>query len=102
MKMVELLSAFMEREFGSSAKACARLKALVNEALDQGEWHDVARFVGGSMVWVTKRIAYDGIYLTAIVNGEVLGERHYPGFPVSVRTLPHRQRRDCPISRNEG
>jgi hypothetical protein len=27
-------------EFGSSAKACARLKTLINDALDQGEWHD--------------------------------------------------------------
>ncbi len=40
MKMDELLSAYMEMEFGSSAKACARLKALVNEALDQSDWHD--------------------------------------------------------------
>jgi hypothetical protein len=135
----------MEMEFGSSAKACARLKTLINDALDQGEWHDdfdiavtrgelghyecaelwdvvrrdypesmqrlernvasvrsyfrfdprmtrvawlvaddesvvvteglhVARFVDGSLLWVTKRISLDGIHLTEIANGEVLGE----------------------------
>jgi len=40
MKMTELLSVYMEMEFGSPIVACARLKALVNEALDRGEWHE--------------------------------------------------------------
>jgi hypothetical protein len=30
----------MEMEFGSAVIACARLGALISEALDQGEWHD--------------------------------------------------------------
>ena len=40
MNMVDLLSAYMEMEFGSPVLACARLKALVNDALDHGEWHE--------------------------------------------------------------
>lgn len=146
MKTVDLLSAYLEMEFGSAERACARLKALVNDALDHGEWHEdfdiavkngeldhyecaeiwdvvrrnypessqrlernvasvrshfgfdprwdmrfkwlvaddesvivteglhVARFVDGSLVWVTKRISLDGIHITEIANGEVLGE----------------------------
>jgi hypothetical protein len=150
MKTVDVLSAYMEMEFGSAAIACARLKALINEALDQGEWHEdfdvavkkgeldhyecaelwevvrrdypesmsrleenaasvrrhfgfaprtdmrikwlvaddesvivteglhVARFVDGSLLWVTKQISWDGIYLTAIAEGDVLGEGYFP------------------------
>ncbi len=162
MKTTELLSVYMELEFGSSAKACARLKALVNEALDQGEWHEdfditvkkgeldhdecarlwdavrkaypeaarrmaeqvegvkrhyeselrlakeqpstwnmavgaaiewlvaddeslivteglrVARFVGGSLVWVTKEISPYGIHLAGITKGEISGMGYYP------------------------
>jgi len=150
MKTVDLLSAYMEMEFGSAVIACARLRALINEALDQGEWHDgfdvavkkgeldhyecaelwdivrrdypesvqrlarnvigvrshfesalrigmrikwlvaddesvivteglhVARFVDGALLWVTKRISWDGIYLTSITDGEVLGEWYCP------------------------
>jgi hypothetical protein len=40
MKIVDVLSAYMEMEFGSAVIACARLRALINEALDQGEWHE--------------------------------------------------------------
>lgn len=40
MKTVDVLSAYMEKEFGSGVLACARLRALVNEALDGGEWHE--------------------------------------------------------------
>jgi hypothetical protein len=150
MNRAELLSAYMEMEFGSSAKAFARLKTLINDALDQGEWHEdfdiavkngeldhyecaelwdvirrdypesmrrleknaasvrsyfqsalgvgmrirwlvaddesvvvteglhVARFVDGSLLWVTEQISLDGIYLTSITDGQVLGEWYCP------------------------
>ena len=150
MKTLDLLSAYMEMEFGSAVRACARLKTLINDALDHGEWHEdfdiavkngeldhyecaelwdavrrgypesmrrleknaasvrrhfgsalrigmriewlvaddesvivteglhVARFVDGALLWVTKRISWDGIYLTSITDGEVLGEWYCP------------------------
>ena len=150
MKTIDLLSAYLEIEFGSAVLACARLRALVNEALDRGEWHEdfdiavkkgeldhyecaelwdvirrdfpesmqrlernvasirgyfksalgvgmriewlvaddesvivteglhVARFVDGSMLWATEQISLDGINLTSITDGEVLGEWYCP------------------------
>jgi hypothetical protein len=150
MKTIDLLTAYMEKEFGSAERACAWLKTLINDALDHGEWHEdfdiavktgeldhyecaklwdvirrdypesmqrlernvasvrsyfesalgvgmriewlvaddesvvvteglhVARFVDGSLLWVTKQISLDGIYLTSITDGEVLGEWYCP------------------------
>ena len=159
MKTIDLLSAFMEMEFGSAERACARLKTLINDALDHGEWHEdfdiavkkgeldhyecaelwdvvrrdypesmrrfeknaasirsyfesalgesmriewlvaddesvvftegfhVARFVDGTLVWVTKRISMDEIHLTEIANG--VG----PGRSGSLASPPARLRR---------
>lgn len=142
MNIEDLLSLYMEMEFGS--QGCHLLKSLVNEALDNGEWHDgfevavktgeldyrecaelfesvrkayphivfnastvkalielhlpqaaltsirwliaddgslvitdslrVARFLNDELVWVTKRISWDGINLTKIVNNEIVGQ----------------------------
>jgi len=40
MKTIDVLSAYMEMEFGSAVRACAQLKTLINDALDHGEWHE--------------------------------------------------------------
>jgi len=146
MNKVDLLSLYMEMEFGS--QGCYKLKLLVNEALDNGEWHDgfeiavktgeldydecaelfanvkkaypqvalnierlkslikqhlpqaeitpiswlvaedgsliigdslrVGRFSGDCLVWVTKRISWDGINLIRIANNEIEGEWYSP------------------------
>lgn len=146
MNKHELISLYMEMEFGEQGGIM--LKALVNTALDNGEWHDgfeiavkateldydernelfdivkksypevtlnihklknlideelpqssltqirwliaddgsliitdslrIGRFLDDSVVWVTKRISWDGINLIKIENDEIIGEWYSP------------------------
>ena len=59
-----------------------------DESLIVTEGHRVARFVDGSLLWVTKPISPHGIHLTAITDEEVSGVWYYPTIPARTIGVP--------------